>query len=72
MKLHQGIINACLIDYTSDQDIFKSLVLDGFKGSATTASRERRVLTERGKLRSKWYNNEHNNGQHKRFIKGVK
>ena len=66
MYLHATILKVST-SWVSNHDIFKLLEDRGFTGAPDTVSRERRVLSERKLMDEKIFNNEHNNGTHKRF-----
>jgi hypothetical protein len=68
METHASIVKVCKHRYMSDTDIYFALHEMGFEGNPSTASRERRVVCQKGLLREKDFANKHNNGTHKRFI----
>ena len=65
MYLHATILKFC-DDWLSDHDIYKLTAGIGWEGCPATLARERRVLSARGLLDGRTFQNEHNNGTHKR------
>jgi hypothetical protein len=65
MYLHATILKVS-DGWLSDHDIFKLVEGFGWEGSPATLARERRVLSARGLMDGRTFQNEHNNGTHKR------